>query len=145
MKCLTAHHDCSWSGRIGIWLGVVVQVKQNGHSWVQVLTYITTGAIVLAALNLIKCSVWEIDLLSTMVDGESVGSADVTADDHQDIGSGQLSAHDTGWLLIPVGPKHQAGEKQRNVSQWQTLSVISSSRLPSSGILKATGHLKGNS
>ncbi len=91
------------------------------HSWVQVLTYITAGAIILAALNLIKRSVWEIELLGTMVDGESVGSADVIADDHQDIGSGQLGAHDTGWMLIPVGPKHQADEKQRNVSQWQNI------------------------
>lgn len=74
----------------------MVQVKQNGHSWVQVLTYITAGAVILAALNLIKRSVREIELLGTMVNGESVGSADVTADDHQDIGSGQLGAHDTG-------------------------------------------------
>lgn len=75
------------------------------------------GAVILATFDLIKRSIREIELLRTMVDGESIRSANVTADDHKDIGTRQLSTHDTGRLLIPVGPKHQAGEQQRNVSQ----------------------------
>lgn len=43
-----------------------------------------------------------------MVDGESVRSEDVCADDHLHVVSCQGGPHNTGTLLVPVSPEHQA-------------------------------------
>lgn len=48
-----------------------------------------------------------------MIYGEAVGCEDVHADDHLDVVASKRRTHDTGTLLIPVGPKHQAkGERE---------------------------------
>lgn len=71
-------------------------------------------SVILAALNLIKRSIREIQFLCTMVDCKPIRGTNVTANDHKNIGTRQLSAHDTGRLLIPIGPKHQTGEQKND-------------------------------
>lgn len=77
-------------------------------------THISPSAVVLAALYLIQGGIGEVELLGAVVYGQAVGGSDVIADDHKDIGAGQRGTHDTGRLLIPVGPKHEAAGESTN-------------------------------
>lgn len=70
------------------------------------VTHVAPGAVVLAALYLVQSGVREIKFFGTVVDGKAVRGSDVVADDHEDVGASQRGTHDTGRLLIPVGPKH---------------------------------------
>lgn len=50
-----------------------------------------------------------------MVNGQTVGCADIFVNDGDHVGTCQRSSHDAGVLFIPVGPEHQAGgEKKTN-------------------------------
>lgn len=69
-------------------------------------SYITAASIIFAAFNLVQRGVREVEFLGTVIYGQAIGSFDVTADDHEHIGSIQRSPHDAGSLLIPVGPEH---------------------------------------
>lgn len=75
-------------------------------------------AIIFTAFDLVECGIAEVELLGAVVNGQTVGRADVTADDHQHVGTRQRSAHDAGGLFIPVGPEHQTeGEGRRITGQ----------------------------
>lgn len=75
-------------------------------------THKAIGAIVLAAFNLIQRGVREIKLLSTMVYGKAVGSANAITHDHQHVTPGQRRPHDAGSQLVPVRPEHQPGSRR---------------------------------
>lgn len=51
------------------------------------LSYITAAPIIFAAFNLVQCGIREVKFLSTVIYGQAVGSFNVTADDHEHIGS----------------------------------------------------------
>lgn len=51
-----------------------------------------------------------------MVYGQTIRGPDVIANDHKDVGTGQCGTHDTGRLLIPVGPKHEAAGDKVQIS-----------------------------
>lgn len=86
------------------------QKKKNQRS------YIAAAPVVFAALDLVQRGVGEVQLLSAVVDGQAVGGFDVTADDHEHVGSIQGGPHDAGGLLVPVGPEHQTAEGKRHVT-----------------------------
>lgn len=71
------------------------------------LTYITAAPIIFTPLNLVQCGVREVEFLSAVIYGQAVGSFNVTADDHEHVGTIQRGSHDAGSLLVPVGPKHE--------------------------------------
>lgn len=78
------------------------------------VTHIATTSVILAALYLVKCGVREIKFFSAVVYGQAVRGSDVIANDHNDVGASQCGTHDTGRLLIPVSPKHEAAGESRN-------------------------------
>lgn len=86
------------------------ETPRHSHAAVQMfplcVTHVAPGAVVLAALYLVQSGVREIKFFGTVVDGKAVRGSDVVADDHEDVGASQRGTHDTGRLLIPVGPKH---------------------------------------
>ena len=49
-------------------------------------THVAMGAVILAPLNLVQGGVREVELLSPVVNGQAVGSADVLLDESQDVG-----------------------------------------------------------
>lgn len=71
------------------------------------LSYITAASIIFTAFNLVQCGVRKVEFLCTVIYGQAVGSFNVAANDHEHIGSIQGSPHDTGSLLVPVGPEHE--------------------------------------
>lgn len=66
------------------------------------------GAVIFTSLNLAQGAVREIQLLCFMVNGETVRSENIRADDDFHIVPRKSGAHDTGALLVPIGPKHEA-------------------------------------
>lgn len=87
------------------------------------VTHIAPTAIILAAFYLVQCGIREVKFFSTVVYGQAVRGSDVSANDHKNIGTSQCGTHDTGRLLIPVGPEHEAvGEsKITNVNRCNVL------------------------
>jgi hypothetical protein len=81
--------------------------QPKGVDWLGLQDHIALRAVILAPLNLVQGGVREVEFLSTVVNGQAIGRADVLLDEGQDIGSRQGCPHDTWVLLIPVGPKHQ--------------------------------------
>lgn len=70
-------------------------------------THISARTIIVTSLNFAKASIWKVELLSFVVDGQSIGRQDVRTDDNSHVLARQGGSHDAGSLLIPVGPKHQ--------------------------------------
>ena len=92
---------------------VFITLHHVQHANVYV-THIAPTAVILAALYLIQCGVGEVKFLSSVVDGQAVRGSDVVANDHKDIGTSQGGTHDTGRLLVPVGPEHEALRERTN-------------------------------
>lgn len=71
------------------------------------MSYVAIASIIFAAFNLVQCGVREVEFFSTVIYCQAIGSFNVTADNHEHIGSIQRGPHDAGSLLIPVGPEHE--------------------------------------
>lgn len=70
------------------------------------LSYVTAASVIFTAFDLVQRGVREVELLSTVIYGQAIGGFNVTADDHDHIGSIQRGPHNARRLLIPVGPEH---------------------------------------
>lgn len=68
----------------------------------------SVGAVIFTSFNLAQASIRKIQLLCFMVNGESVRSEYIRANDDFHIVPSKRGAHDTGPLLVPIGPEHEA-------------------------------------
>lgn len=66
------------------------------------------GAVIFTSFNLAQGAIGEIQLLCFMVNGETVRSEYICANDDFHIVPRKSGAHDTGPLLVPIGPEHEA-------------------------------------
>lgn len=82
-------------------------------------TYKSVGAVIFTTFNFAQAAVREIQLFCFMVNCESVRSEYICANDGFHVIPCKSGAHDTGALLIPIGPKHEAikykGQKMRGI------------------------------
>ena len=78
------------------------------------VTHVAPSAVILAALYLVQRGIREIKFFGTVVYGQAVRGSDVSADDHKDISTSECGTHDTGRLLVPVGPEHQTAGHSKN-------------------------------
>lgn len=82
-------------------------------------THMSVGAVIFTAFNFSQAAVREIQLFCFMVNRESVWSEHICANDDFHVIPCKSGAHDTGALLVPIGPKHEAikymGQKMRGI------------------------------
>lgn len=79
----------------------------------------SVGAVIFTAFNFAQAAIREIQLFCFMVNRESVWSEYICANDDFHVIPCKSGAHDTGALLVPIGPKHEAiknvGQKMRGI------------------------------
>lgn len=77
----------------------------------------SVGAVIFTAFNFAQAAVREIQLFCFMVNCESIRSEYVCANDDFHVIPCKSGAHDTGALLVPIGPKHEAKKIHRTENE----------------------------
>lgn len=109
----------------------------------------SVGSVIFTAFNFAQAAIREIQLFRFMVNCESVRSEYICANDDFHVIPCKSGAHDTGALLVPIGPKHEAtkytGQEMRGIEAiLQTaLARQNDSILSPAGIFKPALWRKG--
>lgn len=96
----------------------------------------SVGAVLLNAFDSLGLHVRPADLLSSLVEVETVRYADVLADDHFSMRAVHVSSLDLGMLAVPVGPENVScnekivrSRKQLAASEFVWLASLSGGQL----------------
>ena len=86
-------------------------------------THHPIGAVEVDSLNLVEPGVGPVELLCLVVDGETVGSADLCRDHRLHVPAAHVRTLDLRRLVVPVRPKHAAEiSKMDYISQREVMS-----------------------